>query len=64
MLYGDVDRLTQRVSNLDRHFGQASKDISEIKISADKAGRRALRLERFDFEEDVPDDNVVPLGNA
>ena len=63
-LFKDVERLGDRVANLDRHFGQASKDISEIKISADKAGRRALRLERFDFEEDVPDDNVVPLGNA
>lgn len=51
LLYGDVDRLTQRVGNLDRHFGQASKDIADIKISADKAGRRARRLDNFDFED-------------
>ncbi|MAI58515.1 MAG: DNA recombination protein RmuC [Rhodobacteraceae bacterium] len=51
LLYQDVDRLGSRVENLDRHFGQASKDISEIKISADKAGRRARRLDAFDFEE-------------
>jgi DNA recombination protein RmuC len=51
LLYTDVDRLGTRVENLDRHFGQASKDIAEIKISADKAGRRAKRLDNFDFEE-------------
>ena len=51
LLYQDVDRLGTRVENLDRHFTQAAKDISEIKISADKAGRRARRLDAFDFEE-------------
>ncbi len=51
MLYQDVDRLGVRVESLDRHFSQASKDISDIKISADKAGRRARRLDNFDFEE-------------
>jgi len=43
--------LGDRVGNLDRHFGQAAKDIEEIKISSDKAGRRARRLDNFDFEE-------------
>ena len=51
LLYQDVDRLGVRVESLDRHFNQAAKDISEIKISADKAGRRAKRLDNFDFEE-------------
>ena len=51
MLYQDVDRLGVRVESLDRHFNQAAKDISDIKISADKAGRRAKRLDNFDFEE-------------
>jgi len=64
LLHKDVERLADRVVNLDRHFGQASKDIADIKISADKAGRRALRLDNFDFEELSPDDtgNVVPLS--
>ena len=63
MLYADVDRLGTRVENLDKHFHQASKDISEIKISAEKAGRRAKRLDNFDFEELAPEaeDRVVPL---
>ncbi|WP_170419945.1 DNA recombination protein RmuC [Ruegeria arenilitoris] len=66
LLHKDVERLGERVGNLDRHFGQAAKDISEIKISAEKAGRRAQRLDNFDFEELAPEDhaNVVPLGKS
>ncbi|WP_299619878.1 DNA recombination protein RmuC [uncultured Tateyamaria sp.] len=65
LLVGDVDRLSTRVGNLDRHFGQASKDIEEIKISADKAGKRAHRLDNFDFEEiEEPVANVVPLKGS
>ena len=55
LLFADVDRLGTRVENLDRHFGQAAKDIADIKISSDKAGRRARRLDNFDFEELAPD---------
>ena len=54
-LYQDVDRLGTRVGNLDRHFAQAAKDIEEIKISAEKAGKRAHRLDNFDFEELAPE---------
>jgi len=62
LLHGDVSRLGGRVENLDRHFGQAAKDIAEIRISADKAGRRAQRLDSFDFEELAPEsDKVIPL---
>lgn len=64
LLSGDVDRLGTRVGSLDRHFGQAAKDIEDIKISAEKAGKRAHRLDNFDFEElaaDVPVADVVPL---
>ncbi|MFY9465944.1 MAG: DNA recombination protein RmuC, partial [Lentibacter algarum] len=62
LLFADVDRLGNRVENLDRHFHQAAKDISDIKVSADKAGRRAKRLDNFDFEELAPEPpNVVPI---
>ncbi|NBO21229.1 MAG: DNA recombination protein RmuC [Rhodobacteraceae bacterium] len=53
-LYKDVERLGSRVENLDRHFGQAAKDIEEIKISSEKATKRARRLDNFDFEELAP----------
>src|SRR6056300_638234 len=62
LLYQDIDRLGTRVENLDRHFGQAAKDLSEIKISSEKAGRRARRLDNFDFEELAPDTPAL-VGN-
>jgi len=62
----DVGRLGDRVGNLDRHFTQAQKDISEIKVSSEKAQKRAVRLDNFDFEEIAPDtdDTVVPLTQS
>ena len=59
LLYSDVERLGARVENLDRHFGQAAKDIEEIKISSDKASKRARRLDNFDFEELAPDQTAI-----
>lgn len=64
LLYADVDRLGTRVESLDRHFGQAAKDIEDIKISSEKAGKRARRLDNFDFEELAPDDPVKVIGAA
>ena len=51
LLTKDMGRLVERVGNLDRHFAQASGDIEQIKISAQKAGQRAGRLEAFDFDD-------------
>ncbi|MCB1368741.1 MAG: DNA recombination protein RmuC [Rhodobacteraceae bacterium] len=59
LLYKDVERLEGRVGNLDKHFGQAAKDIEEIKISATKAGNRARRLDDFDFAE-ITDEGGTP----
>jgi DNA recombination protein RmuC len=64
LLYADVERLGARVENLDRHFGQAAKDIEEIKISSDKATKRARRLDNFDFEELAPDTPAKVIGAA
>ncbi|MFC3086853.1 DNA recombination protein RmuC [Tabrizicola soli] len=64
LLYADVERLGTRVENLDRHFGQAAKDIEEIKISSDKATKRARRLDNFDFEELAPDTPAKVIGAA
>ena len=62
LLYTDVERLGARVENLDRHFGQAAKDIEEIKISSEKASKRARRLDNFDFEEIAPNDPAPLIG--
>lgn len=64
LLYADVDRLGARVENLDRHFGQAAKDIEEIKISSEKATKRARRLDNFDFEDLAPDTPAKVVGAA
>jgi DNA recombination protein RmuC len=67
LLFQDVARLGTRVENLDRHFGQATKDLSEMKISSEKTERRARRLDNFDSEElnrEAPDiaEDVVPAA--
>ena len=62
LLFTDVERLGARVENLDRHFGQAAKDIEDIKISSEKAGKRARRLDNFDFEELAPDSPAKVIG--
>jgi DNA recombination protein RmuC len=64
LLYADVDRLGTRVESLDRHFGQAAKDIEDIKVSSEKAGKRARRLDNFDFEELAPDDAVKSISQT
>ena len=64
LLFKDVERLSERVMNLDRHFVQASKDIEEIKISAKRAGNRARKLDNFDFEEVTKDPNIVELPKS
>ena len=61
-LHRDVARLGERVANLDRHFTQAARDVAEIRVSAEKAGRRAERLDRFDFDGDDP--SGTPLAAA
>ncbi len=64
LLYADVDRLGTRVESLDRHFGQAAQDIEDIKVSSEKAGKRARRLDNFDFEELAPDTPAKVIGAA
>ena len=43
----DVVRLDDRVEKLQRHFGQASEDVRQIRISTDKVTRRAEKIEEF-----------------
>ena len=62
LLFQDIERLGKRVENLARHFGQAAKDLSDIKISSEKAGLRARRLDNFDFEKLVPEASVDALA--
>lgn len=63
MLHRDVEIVVEKVDKLNTHFGQARADLEGINTAAERAGKRAIRLDNFDFEELAPDDvaNVVPL---
>jgi DNA recombination protein RmuC len=60
MLHRDVELVVERVEKLNVHFGQARKDIEGITTAAERAGKRAGRLESFEFAEPEGAD-VVPL---
>ena len=49
-LSDDVARLGERVAKLQAHFGQATRDLDQIALSADKVVRRAARIESLDLE--------------
>ncbi|WP_306044681.1 DNA recombination protein RmuC [Nioella sp. MMSF_3534] len=63
MLHRDVELVVERVGKLTTHFGQARKDLDDITTAAERAGKRATRLDSFDFEELGGKDEaeVVPL---
>ncbi len=50
-LMSDIVRLDSRVANLQRHFGQAVKDLGEIDISARKITHRAERIEALQLDD-------------
>lgn len=50
-LMEDVGRMHDRVLDLQRHFGQAGKDIEKIVISSDKITRRGAKIEQVEFPD-------------
>ena len=54
-LHRDVEIVDERVQKLDTHFDQARRDVEGIGIAAERAGKRAAKLDNFDFEEIAPD---------
>ncbi len=62
-LHRDVELVVERVGKLDTHFRQAQRDVHEISTAAERAGKRATRLDNFDFEELAPeeDDKILRL---
>lgn len=61
LLHRDVELVVDRVGKLNTHFGQARKDLEDINTAAERAGKRATRLDNFDFEEVAKEDGVPPL---
>lgn len=62
-LHRDVELVVTRVDKLNTHFGQARADLDGISTAAERAGKRAARLDNFDFEELTPEEaaSAVPL---
>ena len=50
----DVARLQERVENLQKHFGQAEKDITLISTSTGKIIAQADKIAAVDMTQDVP----------
>jgi DNA recombination protein RmuC len=66
-LMNDLGRLRERVLKLQQHFGQASEDVAQVLISADKITKRGGRIEALEFDgEETPREARViipaPIG--
>jgi DNA recombination protein RmuC len=64
LLHRDVGLVVQRVGKLDTHFRQAREDLEGIGTAAERAGKRAAKLDNFDFEEVEGDAPALPLTAA
>ena len=64
-LHRDVEIIGERAAKLETHFNQARADIEGLGVASERAGKRAARLDNFDFEELAPDaPEVVRLSEA
>ena len=54
-LHRDVELIKSRAGKLETHLRQANDDVSGILTATARAGKRAERLDNFDFEELAPD---------
>jgi DNA recombination protein RmuC len=66
-LHRDVELVVDRVAKLNTHFTQARSDLEGISTAAERAGKRAAKLDNFDFEELAPEADtpvVVPLAES
>jgi len=61
-LMDDVGRLRDRALNLQKHFAQASDDVGQVLISADKVAKRSARIEALELDEaDTARDDRIPV---
>ena len=61
----DLGRLRERVLKLQKHFSDASEDVRQILISADKIEKRAGRIEELDFSKnDAPAETARVVKSA
>ncbi len=61
LLMDDLERMHDRVLNLQKHFNQANEDVRQILISAEKVEKRGARIREVEFDgEEEPAANVIP----
>ena len=62
-LHRDVELVVERAGKLETHFDQARRDVDGITTAAERAGKRAAKIDNFDFEEIAPEtaENIVSL---
>ncbi|MEQ1954601.1 DNA recombination protein RmuC [Mesorhizobium sp. CN2-181] len=63
-LMEDLGRMDERVRKLQAHFGQASKDIDDILISASKVAKRGQKIEALEFGDPPPAIESEPARGA
>jgi DNA recombination protein RmuC len=61
LLHRDVEIIGEKAGKLETHLRQAGEDVSGVLTAATRAGKRADRLDNFDFEELAPDPEVAPM---
>ncbi|MDN5785639.1 DNA recombination protein RmuC [Pseudorhodobacter sp.] len=62
LLHRDVELVVDRVDKLNTHFNQARADLEGIGTAAERAGKRAAKLDNFDFEELAPESAPPVIG--
>jgi DNA recombination protein RmuC len=63
-LHRDVELVVERVEKLNTHFNQARADLDGISTAAERAGKRAARLDNFDFEEIAPEPPLPGIASG
>src|SRR5215475_5552417 len=64
LLAADVVRLRDRVTNLEKHFGQANGDIRQILVSTDKIVSRGERIQDVEFADEPQTADILPGPGA
>ncbi|MEM7644885.1 MAG: DNA recombination protein RmuC, partial [Pseudomonadota bacterium] len=54
-LHRDVELIVERAGKLETHFDQARRDVEGLTTAAERAGKRAQKLDSFEFGPDEPE---------
>ena len=63
LLSKDINRLDERVENLQKHFSASTEDIKKIRISTEKITKRADKIENVDVNFIDNQDESIAKGS-